>query len=79
MYKSAVTSVRTTYGETCEFPMTISLHQGSTPSPYLFALIIGELTAHIQEEVPKCMLFVDDIVLADKSRDGVNAKLERKR
>ena len=68
--------MRTTYGETGKFPVTIGLHQGSTLSLYLFALIIDELTTHIQEEVPWCMLFVDDIVLVDESRDAVNAKLE---
>ena len=38
---------------------------------------MDELTAHIQEEVPWCMLFVDDIVLVNESRDCVNAKFER--
>ena len=28
VYKGAVTSVRTTCGEICEFPVTIGLHQG---------------------------------------------------
>ena len=57
--------------------MTIGLHQGSTLSPYLLALIMDELIAHIQAEVHWCMLFADDIVLVDELRDGVNAKLER--
>ncbi len=34
------------------------------------------LTRSIQGEVPWCMLFVDDIVLIDESRQGVNDKLE---
>ena len=72
-------SVRTTCGETREFPVTIGLHQGSSISPYLFALIMDELTAHFQEEVPWCILFVDDIVLVDESRDGLDAKLERQK
>ena len=57
--------------------MTIGSHLGSALSPYLFALIIDELIAHNQEEVPWCMLFADDIVLVDESRDSVNAKLEK--
>lgn len=69
MHDGAVTSVRTAYGEMGKFPVTIGLHQGSTLSPYLFTLITDELTAHIQEEVPYCMLFANDVVLVDESRD----------
>ena len=60
-----------------EFPVTIGLHHGSALSPYLFALIMDELTSHIQEKVPWCMLFADDIVLINESRDVVNVKLKR--
>ena len=31
----------------------------------------------IQDEVPWCLLFIDDIVLIDKTRDGLNYKLEQ--
>nr|XP_009799336.1 PREDICTED: uncharacterized protein LOC104245425 [Nicotiana sylvestris] len=44
--------------------------------PFLFALVMDALTHHIQGDVPWCMLFVDDIVLIDESRAGVNEKLE---
>ena len=69
MYEGVVMSVRTIFRETGEFSVTIG--------PYLFALIMDEVTAHIQEEVPLCMLFAYDIVLVDKSRDGVNPILKR--
>ena len=49
MYEGAMTSVRTTCGETGEFLVTIVLDHGSALSPYIFALIMDELTAHIQE------------------------------
>ena len=34
------------------------------------------LTKHLQEDVPWCMLFADDILLIDKTREGVHEKLE---
>lgn len=76
MCEGAVMTVTTTCGETGELPVTIDLYQGLTLSPYLFALIMNDLTAHIQE-VPWCMLFANDIMLVDESRDGMNVKLGR--
>ena len=52
------------------------MHQGLTLSPYLFALVMDELTKSIQEEVPWYMLSTDDTVLGDETRSGVNVKLE---
>ena len=77
MYKGDVKSVRTTHGETCEFTMTTDLHQLSALSPYFIALIIDELTSHIQEKVPWCM-FVDDIVLATENNTNANLSFEEK-
>jgi len=45
-------------------------------SPYLFALVMDEVTRDIQGDIPWCMLFADDVVLVDESRAGVNRKLE---
>ncbi|PKA57161.1 ataxia telangiectasia mutated family protein [Apostasia shenzhenica] len=76
MYEGAVTSVRTQGGLTKDFSITVGLHQGSTLSSYLFALIVEVMTGHIQDEVPWCMLFADDIVLIEKTKEGAKAKLE---
>ncbi|KAM1087697.1 hypothetical protein ACFX2B_013050 [Malus domestica] len=75
MYEGAKTAVRTHEGQTESFPITVGLHQGSSLSPYLFALVMDELTGHIQGDIPWCMLFADDIVLIDETQEGVNAKL----
>ncbi|KAL5139739.1 LINE-1 retrotransposable element ORF2 protein [Glycine soja] len=76
MYDGVSTSVRTQGGESDDFPITISLHQGSTLSPYLFTLILDVLTEQIQEIAPRCMLFADDIVLLGESREELNERLE---
>ena len=72
MYKGAKTSVRTAVGDTEVFPIDIGLHQGSAISPFLFAIVLDELTKVIQDEVPWCMLFVDDIVLIDETCAGLS-------
>ena len=48
MYDKVVTSIRTTNGDTNVFSINIGLYQGSTLSPYLFALVIDEVTRDIQ-------------------------------
>ena len=76
MYKDITTCVRTPVGISGDFPNTIGLHQGSALSPYLFTLIIDEITKHIYKSIPECMLFADDIVLMDETKEGLNIKLE---
>ena len=76
MYNNVVTSVRTSDVDTDDFPIKIGLHQGLALSPYLFALVMDEVTRDIQGDIPWCMLFADDVVLVDDSRTGVNRKLE---
>ncbi|XP_049364482.1 uncharacterized protein LOC125829275 [Solanum verrucosum] len=77
MYGGAKTRVRTVGGDSEHFPAEMGLHQGSVLSLFLFALVMDELTRSIQERVPWCMLFADDIVLIDETRDRVSARLEQ--
>jgi hypothetical protein len=76
MYGNVVTSVRTSDGDTNDFPIIIGLHQGSALSPYLFALVMDKVTRDIQGGITWCMLFADDVVLVDESRTGADQKLE---
>jgi hypothetical protein len=75
-YDNVVTSVRTSDGDTNDFPINIGLHQGSTLSPYLFALVMDEVTRDVQGGIRWCMLFADDVVLVNESRTRVDQKLE---
>ncbi|XP_075076581.1 uncharacterized protein LOC107791773 [Nicotiana tabacum] len=63
-------------GDSKHFLLAMGLHQGSALSPILFALVMDALTHHIQGEVAWYILFVDDIVLIDEMRGGVNETLE---
>jgi hypothetical protein len=52
MYEGVVTNVRTCGGVTTNFPITVGLHQGSALSPFLFVIVMDELTRSIQENMP---------------------------
>ena len=58
MYSGAMIIVRTVVGETNDFSITIGLHQEFALSPYLFGLVMDKFTRHMQDEVPRCMLFL---------------------
>jgi hypothetical protein len=52
MYDNVVTSVQTSDGDSNDFSINIGLHQGSTLSPYLFALVMDEVKRDIQGGIP---------------------------
>ncbi|XP_021974852.1 uncharacterized protein LOC110869960 [Helianthus annuus] len=76
MYDGTETSVRAPVGDTSFFPVEIGLHQGSALSPFLFAVVLDELSKSIQEPIPWCMLFADDIVLVAETKQRLNERLE---
>ena len=76
MYDNIVTSVRTSDGNTHDFPVKIGMHQGLALNPYLFALVMDAVTRDIQGDIAWCMLFADNVVLVDNSRTWVTRKLE---
>ncbi|GJS81995.1 cleavage/polyadenylation specificity factor, 25kDa subunit [Tanacetum coccineum] len=53
----------------------VGLHQGSAISPYLFTLILDELSRGIQESIHWSMIFADDIKLVAESAEGLNNRL----
>ncbi|KAE8654551.1 Detected protein of unknown function [Hibiscus syriacus] len=52
MYCRSTTYVRTTVGDTEAFPVEIGLHQGSSLSPYIFALIMDDIYYEAPDGVP---------------------------
>ena len=77
MYMGGKMNFRTPGGVTNDLFIGTGLHQGSALSPFLFTLVLDELTKGIQDGLPWCMLFTDNIFLIDVFREGVNDKLER--
>jgi hypothetical protein len=52
MYDNVVTSVQISDRYTNDSSINIGLHQGSTLSPYLFDLVMDEVTRDIQVGIP---------------------------
>ena len=75
MYKDSSLQVRCTAGTTEAFSVGLGVKQGSALSPLLFLIIMDTITADIQKQVPCNMLFADDIMLCDNTREGLEALL----
>jgi serine protease inhibitor len=52
IYANVVTSVRTSDGDTYDFPINIGLHQRSALSTYVFALVMDGVTLDIKGGIP---------------------------
>ncbi|KAK3537700.1 hypothetical protein QTP70_017834 [Hemibagrus guttatus] len=64
-------------GQTEEFKVEEGLHQGSALSPFLFAMVMDQLSEEVRQESPWTMMFADDIVICSESREQVEENLER--
>ncbi|KAK3528813.1 hypothetical protein QTP70_011605 [Hemibagrus guttatus] len=77
MYERSRTVVRCAVGQTEEFKVKVGLHQGSALSPFLFAIVMDQLSEEVRQESPWMMMFADDIVICSESREQVEENLER--
>ncbi|KAK3552730.1 hypothetical protein QTP86_021110 [Hemibagrus guttatus] len=77
MYERSRTVVRCAVGQTEEFNVEVGLHQGSALRPFLFALVMDQLSEEVRQESPWTMMFADDIVICSESREQVEENLER--
>ncbi|KAK3541274.1 hypothetical protein QTP86_019411 [Hemibagrus guttatus] len=71
MYERSRTVVRCAVGQTEEFNVEVGLHQGSALSPFLFAMLMDQLSEEVRQESPWTMMFADDIVICSESREQV--------
>ncbi|KAK3559454.1 hypothetical protein QTP86_013637, partial [Hemibagrus guttatus] len=77
MYERSRTVVRCAVGQTEEFKVEVGLHQGSALSPFLFAIVMDQLSEEVRQESPWTMMFADGIVICGESREQVEENLER--
>ncbi|MCJ8732712.1 hypothetical protein PDJAM_G00214370 [Pangasius djambal] len=69
MYERSRTVVGCAVGQTEEFKVEVGLHQGSALSPFLFAMVMDQLSEEVRQESPCTMMFADDIVICSESRE----------
>ncbi|KAK3560238.1 hypothetical protein QTP86_003044, partial [Hemibagrus guttatus] len=77
MHERSRTVVRCAVGQTEEFKVELGLHQRSALSPFLFAIVMDQLSEEVRQESPWTMMFADDIVICSESREQVEENLER--
>ncbi|KAK3570787.1 hypothetical protein QTP86_025428 [Hemibagrus guttatus] len=68
MYERSRTVVRCAVGQTEEFKVEVGLHQGSALRPFLFAIVMDQLSEEVRQESPWTMMFADDIVICSVCR-----------
>ena len=76
MYEGSETVVRCAVGTTESFKVKVGLHQRSALSPFLFAVITDRLTDEVRREPLWMMLFADDIVIFEETREEVERRLK---
>ena len=77
MYDGCLTAVKSAVGVTEYFKVEVGLHQGLALSLFLFAVLMDRLTDEVRLESLWNMLFADDIVICERSREQVEESLER--
>ena len=76
MYEESKTVVRCAIGTTESFKVKVGLHQASALSSFFFALITDRLTDEVRRKPLWTMLFADDIVICEETREEVERILE---
>ena len=69
IYEESETVVRCAVGTTEIFKIKVGLHRKSASSMFLFAVIVDRLTEEVRREPLWTMLFADDIVICEETRE----------
>ena len=76
LYENSITAVKCAVGTSDWFNVQVGLHQGSALSPFLFALVLDRWTDNVRQESPWNLMYADDIVIYDKTREQLEISLE---
>ena len=76
IYEGSETVVRCAVGTTESFKVKVGLHQGLALNPFLFVVTTDRLTDEVTREPQWTMLFADDIVIYEETREEVDRRLK---
>ena len=76
IYEESETVVKCAIGITESFKFKVRLHQRSALSPFLFSVTMDRLTDKVRREPPWTMLFTNDIMICEETREEVEGRLE---
>ncbi|KAK3540545.1 hypothetical protein QTP70_034294 [Hemibagrus guttatus] len=68
MYERSGTVVKCAVSQTEGFKVEVGLLKGLAQSPFLFAMVLDQLSEEVRQESPWTMMFADDIVICIESR-----------
>nr|CDJ95005.1 endonuclease-reverse transcriptase [Haemonchus contortus] len=77
MCDGSTTTVRTPHGHTGAIDITVGVHQGPAPSPFLFLLTMDVITDERMDGPLKTILYADDISLIAESKEELQNKLQK--
>ena len=75
LYTGACTVVRTDAGLSESFEVKAGLHQGSVPSPLLFAAVIDVVSSEASSGLPSGLLHADDLVIMAPTMEQLGRRL----
>ena len=77
LYVETKTRVKTMAGVSKDFDIGVAVHQGSILSPFLFIVVMDEVTKKVRNGVPWELGYADDLVQTAESEHDVLERFVR--
>ena len=75
MYSGAKTVVRTVYRNNKGFEINVGMHQGTSLSPLLFAIVMEAISREFMVALPRELLYADDLAVIAETEEELIKRL----
>lgn len=72
MFEEINTTTRSLYRKTKNLSVKVGVHLDSALIPYIFFLTMDKITKVVQYKILWCLIFTNNIILVEVSREKVN-------